>query len=226
MKFCASCGKQNEDQAAFCTSCGQKFYSDSLFPSAQQQTQPFTSGQPTQSTNLMFTTERIFGAHEHIPTDVCLKDASGNVLLVAKKESLLHENYNLVNAQEQPVGYISSKRHLTSLSFNVEGDTHDIQQTIKVSAERRRGHPPNCWVEDTTGNKQLSIVFTNGYFGFFAAKVADNTKIFEAYLNNDLGGIRAELEALSHRPYSIKLFDPGFSNIMLLSTFVALYSAG
>ncbi len=226
MKFCTSCGKQNDDQAAFCTGCGQRFSSDSSSPSAQQQEQPWTSGQSTQPTNLMFTTEREPGAHQHMLTDVSLKDASGKVLLVARKQSLLHENYNLVNAQEQVVGYISSKRHLTNISLNVENDTHSVQQIIKVSTEHRRGIPPNCWVEDTSGNKQLSIVYTNSFLGFFAAKVPDGSKLFEASLNSEAGGIRAELDALSHRAYSINLFDTGFSAIMLLSILVALYSAG
>jgi hypothetical protein len=228
MKFCSSCGKENNDQAIFCSGCGQKFPDGSFAPSTIQQHQPSIVGQTNQPMGTVFTTERGPGAHQHVLTDVFLKDVNGKVLLVARKQSLLHENFNIVDVQEQVVGYITSKQHLTHVSLNVENDTHNVQQIIQVKSMHQRGRPPDCWVEDPCGNKQYSIEYTGGMFKIFDFSCVDmnGSKIFDASINNQGGGIMSDMSALSHRSYSINLINSNFSPTMLLSIIVAVLGPG
>ena len=222
MKFCTSCGKENDDQAIFCSGCGQKFPVDSIAPTTiqqQQLQQPSMVEQTDQLTGTVFTTERGPGAHQHMLTDVFLKDASGKALFAARKQSLLHENFNIVDAQEQVVGYISSKQHLTHVSLNVENDTHNVQQIIQVKT--RRGHFPDCWVEDPSGNKLMSIGYAGGMFNFSCVDM-NGSKIFDASANNQGGGIISGMNALNRRSYFINLFDQSLPLPTLLSIIVAV----
>ena len=138
-----SCGKQNVDQAAFCIGCGQKFPGEST---PAQQVGDAAAASPPQPTS--FTIEKLPGAHKHTDTDSYLKDPSGKVLLVARRESLLHENYTLVDGAEAVKGFIEHKEHLTHSELRVEGTDHNAQGSVLVSSIRSKGVPPNSWIED------------------------------------------------------------------------------
>jgi hypothetical protein len=96
------CGKQNVDQAAFCMECG------AAFPGADQgvQTGSPTEGAPAQQPFATFTAEMCPGEHEHISTDVSLRDDKGVVVYLAKRLSLLHEDFEIVDSQGETKGRI------------------------------------------------------------------------------------------------------------------------
>ena len=109
VKYCIHCGKANDDQAVFCIACGQRFPDQTPPPSVQQAVPaPAPSSQATN----VFTAEIGPGAHEHMLTDVHLKDSTGKVLLVARKKSLLHAEYTVVDGDEGVIGFIEQKEQL------------------------------------------------------------------------------------------------------------------
>jgi hypothetical protein len=212
VKYCTKCGKQNDDQAVFCSACGQRFQEESA-PSTVQQS---ASVELFPQLGTLLTVERGPGAHEHLITDVYLKDASGKLLLVAKKPSLLHGDYVIVDGNDSPVGFLKSSRHLTHSSMSLEDSNHNLQAVIQHSnietstqvGPYRHRNPPKCWIEDAKGNKVGSIVFTNGLLGFSCVK-QDGSKVFDASVTSG-AGLRQELSAMEHRTYAVTLFDNGF----------------
>jgi hypothetical protein len=233
VKYCISCGKQSDDQAAFCAACGQKFPDESS-PSPVQQgaatatTAVAAAAQP----GTLLTAERGSGAHKHMLTDVFLKDASGKVLLVARKPSLLHEDYTIVDGNESVCGFMKSKSHLTHSGLGVEDASHNLQAAVQHSnfesssqvGPLRKQNPPNCWIEDAAGNRLASIVFTNWVLGFSGVK-PDGSEIFEASLAGGTG-MRQELSAMESRTYSVNLLDPGFPLPTLLAILVVANKIG
>jgi hypothetical protein len=217
-KFCYQCGKQNDDQAVFCIACGVKFPEN---PAAGGLQSGMPGGvQPTAT----FTAEMGPGIHKHILTDVFLKDASGKLVLAAKRQSLLHENYSIVAADESVVGFIEHKMHLTHASFSVQDANHNATCTVQVSNVQRehygRAMPPNCWLEDAGGNRLGSVSFMNGLAGFSAVR-PDGSGIFDAGLAGGVG-LREMLSAMEHRTYTITLVDPGFSLSWTVALIVAV----
>jgi len=219
-----SCGKQNDDQAAFCTACGKRFQDE---PSASQVQQSVAASATTQQSTLL-TAERGPGAHKHILTDVYLKDASGRVLLVARKPSLLHENYTIVDGNEAVAGFMKPITHLTHSGMGVEDGSHNLQAAVQRSnfesssqvGPLRRQNPPNCWIEDATGSRLGSIVFTNWVLGFTAVN-PDGSRIFDVSLAGG-NGLMQELSAMEYKTYAVNLFDSGFPLATLLTIIVVV----
>jgi hypothetical protein len=213
VKYCIQCGKPNDDQAVFCTACGQRF-PDQSSPAVPQTVAPAVS-----QTSSLYTAEMGTGAHEHVLTDVFLKDPSGKVLLVARRQSLLHQDYTIVDGGGGVAGFIESKAHLTHTSMNVQDANHNLQGSVQLSRMEQKGVPPNCWLEDAGGNKQATIFFTNGVARFSGVRL-DGSRIFDASLSAGQG-VREALNAFEHRSYSIEVLDSGFP----LATLVTLIAA-
>jgi hypothetical protein len=216
MKYCISCGKQNEDQALFCIGCGQRFPNEST---PVQQAGNAAAAPPPQPTSL-FTIEKLPGAHKYSDTDSYLKDSAGKVLLVAKRESLLHENYTIVDGVEATKGFIERKAHLTHSELRLEDAGHNVQGSILVSSIRTAGVPPICWIEDANGDRQGSVMFTNGLLGFSVVKL-DGSRAFDASFTSG-PGLRQFLTAMEHRVYEISLVDSSFPLPMLLTVVLAI----
>jgi hypothetical protein len=160
------------------------------------------------------------GAHKHMLTDVYLKDPSGKVLLVARRKSLLHKDYTIVDGNEGVTGFIESKSHLTHTSLNVQDANHNVQGSVGIGTFEQKGAPPNCWLEDAGGNRQATMLFTGGVLRFSGVKL-DGSRIFDATLSTGTG-IRATLNALEQRSYAIELLDPGFPLPTLLAIVTAI----
>ncbi len=121
VKYCIQCGKPNDDQAVFCTACGQRF-PDQSSPAVPQTVVPAVT-----QTSSLYTAEMGTGAHKHMLTDVYLRDPSGKVLLVARRQSILHQDYTIVDGNENVMGFIESKGHLTHTSLNLQDANHNVQ---------------------------------------------------------------------------------------------------
>ena len=96
VKYCASCGKVNDDQANFCVGCGKSLASEVT------STESLTPQKPDLqivSTTLIADRGDIRDL-KHTLSDVFLKDESGNVLLVARK------GFTVVNREGLPKGNI------------------------------------------------------------------------------------------------------------------------
>jgi hypothetical protein len=164
-------------------------------------------------------------------TDVYLKDASGKVLLVARKPSLLHRDYVIVDGNEAVVGFLKPSTHLTHSSMSLEDSNHNLQAVIQQSnigsstqvGLIRQRNPPKCWIEDAEGSKVGSIVFTNWVLAFSCVK-QDGSRAFDASLTGE-AGLRQELSALERRSYAVTLFDPGFPLTMLVAINVVVGGA-
>jgi hypothetical protein len=159
-------------------------------------------------------------------TDVYLKDASGEVLLVARKPSLVHGDYVIVDGNESVVGFLKPSRHLTHSGMSLEDSNHNLQAAVQHGFSSttqvgpyRHWNPPKCWIEDAKGNKICSIVFTNGLLGFSCVKQDGLTqrRVFDASLASG-AGLRQELSAIARRTYAVTLLDHGFP----LTTLVAI----
>jgi hypothetical protein len=153
-------------------------------------------------------------------TDSYLKDPEGRVLLAARRESLLHENYTIVDGDEVVKGLIEHKAHLTHSELCLEDADHSIQGSVQVSTIRTAGVLPNCWIEDANGNRQGSVMFTSGLLGFSGVKL-DGSRIFDASFTSG-PGLRQVLTAMEHRVYAINLADNSFPLPMLLTVILAV----
>jgi hypothetical protein len=217
VKYCIHCGKANDDQAVFCIACGQRFPDQTPPPSVLQAVPaPAPSSQATN----VFTAEIGPGAHEHMLTDVYLKDSTGKVLLVARKKSLLHAEYTVVDGDEGVIGFIEQKTHLTHRTVSIEDTNHNVQGSVQISNIEKNRAPPSCWLEDPSGNRLGSIVFSAGLMGFEGVR-PDGTAIFEASFPTGQGMMQG-LRELGRRAYAIRLLDSGFPLNMLLTIIVAL----
>jgi hypothetical protein len=215
VKYCVQCGKPNDDQAVFCTACGKKF-PDQTSSAVPQTAAPVA----TQTSSPLYTAEMGTGAHKHMLTDVFLKDPSGKVLLVARKSSILHQNYTIVDGNEGVTGFIESKGHLTHISQTVQDASHNAQGSVQLSRVEEKGVLPKIWLEDAGGNKQATIFFTNGVALFSGVKI-DGSRIFDVALSAGQG-VRHVFDALEKRSYAIELLDPGFPLPTILALIAAL----
>jgi len=134
VKYCTHCGKANDDQAVYCIGCGQKFADQSATPFGQQAAPSPVAQAPAPS---ILTAELGPGAHEHVLTDIYLRDPAANLLLVARKKSLLHAEYTLVDGSENVVGFIEQKTHLTHRTVSFEDAGHNVQVSVQVSNVER-----------------------------------------------------------------------------------------
>ena len=215
VKYCPACGKESDDLAVFCTGCGQKFPDQS-----GASLQPISS--PIAQVASNFTAERGTGAHAHVDTDIFLKDSSGKLVLAARKQSLVHNNYDIVDGSGASAGFIEAKTHLTHRSLCLLDENHKMLWSVSVTSIHSRGVLPNCWLEDADGNRKGSVTFTNGLLGF-SFESNGNTAL-EASIETGGTGIVQELSSLGHRRYAINLVDAAFQPTLLLTVLVAIYT--
>jgi hypothetical protein len=213
-KYCMGCGKENEDQASFCVGCGQRF-PDQAAPATQTAVQP-----PQAPASNLYTAEMGTGAHEHMLTDVYLRDSQGRVMLVARKPSILHSDYTIVDGSESVKGFIKAQTHLTHRTASVEDANHGVQGAVQVSNLSQNRVPPGCWIEDAAGNRLGTVMYGAGLAAFSGVK-PDGSPIFEASLAVGQG-MRETLTGLEHRAYAITLVDSGFPLPLLLAVIAAL----
>ena len=214
LKLCQACGKENDDQATFCTSCGQKF-PDQPSPTVQPLDQDMFG--------LQLMAERGPGAHQHVFTDIYLRNASGELLLAAKKPSLLHGDYTIVDGNGVTAGSLTPKAHLTHSEITLQDANRVPQGSVQhnnFESSRQMGLyrqrvPPKCWFVDASGNTLGTVQFVNGVLGFSAVK-ADGTVAFNASLSGG-DGLVQEMAALEHRRFAISLVDRSFPLPMLLA---------
>jgi len=228
VKYCAKCGKQNEDQAMFCVACGQKFQDESESSPVKQ---GIAAGGAAQLGTLL-TVERGTGAHAHVLSDVFLRNASGKVLLIARKPSLLHGDYTIVDGSEAVVGFLKPSTHLTHSGMRLEDLNHNLQAEIQHSNIQSsvqvgpfvQRNPPKCWVEDAQGNRVGSIVFMNWLLSFSGVG-QDGSRVFDASLAGG-SALGLELSVMMYRPYAVTLFDSSFPMPTLVAVFVVIYKLG
>lgn len=217
-KYCMSCGKQNEDQAAFCVACGVALPEVKQGPPAGPPAESVTSQPPFAS----FLAEMGPGEHEHVSSDISLKDDKGVVVYTVKRPSLLHERFEIVDSQGQTKGRVNRKMHLSHTSFEIcdpDGkvlNVFNIKQHAIVNGRRR---PPDCWLEDVSKNTQGKIEWVEGFFNFGLMK-PDGMEIFGVRTATE-GGVLQRLRELGSRRYAIDLFDPAFSVLILAGTIAA-----
>ena len=225
MKNCTSCGAQNDDQAVFCTSCGHQFV-DAVTPAAQG------TGEAAVQTAIQLTAERGAGAHAHIISDTYLKDAVGKVVLVARKQGVMHENYAILDGNETTTGYIETKRHLTSSTVQEEDAGHAVKSSIQISVQRRStsigpfqrsSMNAKCSIEDPSGVQVGSVSFHSGLMNFSLTRINGST-VFEASLVSG-SGMMDSLSALAHLNLAIALYDKDFPLTTLLAVIVAIDQA-
>lgn len=212
MKYCPSCGRQNEDQAAFCTGCGQKF------PEASDTSQTIPVAAQAQPASV-FTVEQGPGAHAHMMTDFFLKDAGGKALLTAKLQSLLHENYTIVDAGGATIGRLETKTHLTHRTMSLVDADGGFQQAVSVGSVHSKGVLPGCWLEDAAGNKDGYITFPGGLMGFSVEYRGKEVLDASALMGV---GVVQDIRSMERRTYSLDLLDPSLPLQLVLATVVAV----
>jgi hypothetical protein len=168
-----------------------------------------------------FVAEMVPGNHQHILTDIALSDTNGNRLLLAKKPSMLHLHFEIVDPQGAKEGEVNHKQHLTHQSFEVSDLMGSLLGRVNVGAHRR-GTPPNVWVEDSNGNKVAEFGYGIG-FGAFEWVRPDGSRAFTA----KTGDGSSLWERVQHfrRKYEVDLYDANFSPVMIVGALVAVETA-
>jgi hypothetical protein len=215
-KYCTRCGKQNEDQSAFCVACGAALLNVEQGPPER----PPVGGASAQPPSATFTAVTERGGQGNAARDISLKDDKGDVVYVAKRKPL-HQSFEICDSQGVTKGRVNHKMHVTHGSFEVCDQYENVLNVIG-SGPHQKWSPPNCWLEDADGNRQGKFEFTrSGIFGLFKS---DGTKVFEARLTGLAGGegMVQRLMALASRGYTIDVFDPSFSALMLMGTIAVI----
>ena len=174
---------------------------------------------------MTYTTERVPGAHKHILSDICVKDSSGKVVLLAKHSYTFSLNYSIVDGDGIEFGSIKSERGLRSLTFVAEDANHVPLGKVIVQVQSQTFGMPRLakiWMEDTSGQKLFDVQYLAGLVRFTGVK-EDGSKIFNGSLSQGLG-LKQELASLVHRNYTINVYDASFSSIALVSVIAALDS--
>ncbi|HXY55981.1 MAG TPA: zinc ribbon domain-containing protein [Nitrososphaerales archaeon] len=209
--YCPKCGKQNPDEAAYCESCGTPI-------GAQAVAEPLANAIPS-STRLV--AESVPGSHQHILSDISLMDASGSQVMLAKKPSIMHFHFEVLDSRGGKMGEVNRKTHLTHQGFEVSDSSGALLGTIGIGAHQKYG-PPNAWVEDRAGNRLARFVFESSILNFGLVK-ADGSKVFDARMGGG-SGILGDLQSIGKKRFEIDLYDPGFSQLLLIGSIAALDS--
>ncbi len=222
-KNCAQCGAENEDDALYCSACGKKFPEQGAPAPPEEPIAPTVTEAPVPPESQsppVFTAEMGTGSYKHLLTDVYLKDSTGKLVLVARRQSLLNHDYTVEDGDGSTVGFFSQETHLTQRTRPVKDAGHNVVGVVQVGNLQRSRSTPNCWLEDASGNRLATLVFSAGV-ATFTAQGPDGSTLFEASyaLGPDIG---QTLKQLGHRLYTINLDDPGFSRLMVLATIAAL----
>jgi hypothetical protein len=160
------------------------------------------------------------GEHAHIYNNVSLQDDKGEVVMVAKRPSLLHESFEIYDPQGQLKGRIARKMHLTHISFEISDPDQNVLTVFNVSNSRQRGAPPKCWLDDGSGNRQATFEFEN-LMSFDLVK-PDGAQILEGSYSPQGGGLRQGLGNLTSRRCTINLFDQTFSPVVLVGAIASM----
>lgn len=234
-KVCANCGAENDDEAIYCSSCGQRLtvQEASAEPAAPTPSPPVappdTNTAPSKAAAevpsappapSVFSAEMGTGTYKHLLTDVYLRDSAGSLIMVAKRQSLLNHNYRVVDASGTTIGYFSQETHLTHRTRPVEDAGHKALGVVVLGNVQKRGSPPSCWLEDSSGNRVANLAFGLGVSGFTALK-PDGSRLFEASFTTGTDAGQT-LKDLGHKAYTVTLDDPGFPRIMVLATIAAI----
>lgn len=204
--YCPSCGKLNEDDAAYCVACGKAL---------ARTAGGYQGGPPA----VRYTAEMVPGQHEHILSDTALRDEKGADIYVARRLSMLHLNFDVLDPQGRACGHVSHKAGLAHISFEVSDTMGSILCVVKAGTVRSRGRVPDCWIEDTNGNRQGTFQFQIGILSFVLRR-PDGSPVFGAQVST-VGGLDQRLHELGSRRYAITLFDPGYPILELMGVIVA-----
>jgi len=210
--YCPKCGKQNPDEAAYCESCGAPI-------GARAAAMPVANA-PLSSTRLV--AESVPGNHQHILSDISLVDAGGSPVLLAKKPSIMHLHFDVLDARGEKKGEVNHKTHLTNQSFEVSDASGALLGTIGIGAHQKYG-PPNAWMDEPAGNRFARFVFESSILNFGLVK-ADGSRVFDARMGGG-SGVLGDLRSIGKKRFEIDLYDPDFSQLLLIGSIAALDSA-
>jgi len=213
-RYCTKCGRQNDDQAAYCVACGT--------PLLQEPAASRVWDAVPQTAYRTLHAEMTAGEHQHILTNIVFKDDMGVVVFTAKRPSLIHENFDILDVGGQTQGHVSRTMHLNGSSFEISDASQNVVNVVQIRSHRR-GVPPTCWLEDDKGGKEATLEF-EGFASFDLLK-PDGSKILSASKASQGGGVMQELRSLTARRFSIQVFDQNFSDLQLAGTFAAIDTA-
>ncbi len=219
-KYCMSCGTPNDEPASFCTSCGKPFLG--VVQSTPQSGSTESAATITPSTT--FTVEMTAGEHKHLLSNVTIRDGSGTVVCIARRPSLLHENFEVEDTEGKVIGLVNRKVHLLGNSFEMSDANGAVNRVIQIRSGHQRGGMPRCWVEDGSGNTLATLQYED-MLNFDLVK-PDGSRILRAGPSrgggSTGGGIGQTLKDLAAKRYNIELFDQSFTGFQLTGTFAAL----
>ena len=216
MKYCTYCGQPNEDQALFCTSCGNVFQTQAQpSPSPAPAANPIAPQEPG-----LYRAEWAAGAHKHMMTDMYLRDSGNEVVLVAKRQSLLHKNYTVVDGTGAAMGQIEEKTHLTHRTFSFVDYGSNTLGAVGVSNMASRGAHPNAWIEDASGNRLADVLHSS--FSTFGAYRTDKSSIFEVFPSGGGGQMNAMRAAMTPGPFTVRVNDASFPLPLVLAAITAI----
>lgn len=206
----------NPDDAAYCQTCG-------ALMRVQTQSQALQGASASFQSSTKLFAETVPGNHQHILSDITLTDAAGAQLLTAKKPSMMHEHFDILDANGEKRGEVNRKMHLAHQGFEVIDLYGSLLGTVNLGAHQRYS-PPNGWLEDQAGNKVAKFAFESSILNFALVK-NDGTKVFEARIGGG-SGVFGTLQSIGKKRFEIDLYDQNFSELLLIGAMAALDSAG
>jgi hypothetical protein len=207
-KFCMKCGRENTDQSAFCEACG------APFPEVQP---PPAPPQSVKS----FVVVKVAGEHQHVVSDYAFDGPDGRRTMTARKTSMIHETYDIVDAGGYAVAKLNHKTHLTSTEMEIYDSAQNLVYVVHFKG-RQQGTGfarfPNTWVTDASGNTVASVTFSRPID--FQVSRADGSPIMTAVAALE-GGVLNEMVELSFSRCEVKVLDTSFPDWKAAGLFVA-----
>jgi hypothetical protein len=203
-KYCPKCGSQSDDQAAFCTACGE------ALPDAQA----VTAQRPGQS----YLVEMVIGEHKHLRDTFEFRDSSGKTAYAVTRASMIHMDYNILDAGGQTVGRLSHRTHLTQTAMEVYDSGQNLVFVIHFEGRQPGTAFPNCWVEDASGNAVATVTYS--FPINFEVSRPGGQRVMTATLALE-GGLLRDFEEIGASRCNIQVLEPFFPGWQAAGIFVA-----
>ena len=229
---CNVCGYTNPDEAVFCMGCGSRLQGVQAQTGWQGQAQQpntstpaptLTPQRPDGSTAPIasYVAQLQTGKHKHVFTDIGFKDKGGRDVLVARKQSLLGFEYEVVDEYGNLIGHV--KQHPVSLhnTFDATGAQRELVGRVKHQLLGQMIFQDNFWLEDAGGERTVSVS-GDAFNSEFTLTSAATGGLLATVKLDFPGGFLRNLTAYNLGRYKIEVYSNELSPLMLAAFLVAL----
>jgi hypothetical protein len=140
------------------------------------------------------------GEHKFILDAVNFVDGAGTTVYVASRESVLHENYTILQGENKLL-FMQHKMSLNGFAFELQDASGAVVGTLHSQGER--GQLPRYWFTDSQGDTQAVLVWQQGAMKFALTDQSSSQVYAEGSVV--LPGGFGDLKAMVHKRYSLSI---------------------